>query len=162
MRISVDDDVHLSAGLHHKEINLNMTLYIVWNDKQKICVPILDEQHHTIVATINSLYFFINQGWGLAALTPTLKVIKTCIGFHLKTEEGVLEKMGADYKIMSKHAEIYKTFELGAERAVSTALSEQDPMILLKFLKEWWVGHHEKDHTEYAKYLEPVTVKDFA
>lgn len=59
-------------------------LYIVWNQKQSINVPILDEQHHAIVAAINSLYFFINQGWGLSALTPTLKIIKTKYWFSFK------------------------------------------------------------------------------
>ena len=54
---------------------MNSPLYIVWNKKQTISVPILDDQHHAIVAAINSLYFFINQGWGLSALSPTLKVI---------------------------------------------------------------------------------------
>ena len=52
-------------------------LYIVWKDEFNLDIPILDEQHHAIVATINSLYFFIQEGWGLAALTPTLKIIKT-------------------------------------------------------------------------------------
>jgi hemerythrin len=139
---------------------LKTALYIVWNDKQSIHVPILDEQHHAIVAAINSLYFFINQGWGLSGLSPTLKVIKTCVGFHLKTEEGILEKLGADYKTMLKHAEIYEDFEKNAELALKNAIFEQDPMILLKFLKEWWLNHHNKAHADYQKYLRPMMVDE--
>ncbi len=115
---------------------MNTQLYIVWNKKQSISIPILDEQHHTIVAAINSLYFFINQGWGLSGLTPTLQVIKMNVGFHLKTEEGILEKLGANYKIMLKHSQIQNAFNLGADMATQEALKEQDPMILLKFLRD--------------------------
>jgi hemerythrin len=133
-------------------------LYIVWNQTQTIDVPILDEQHHAIVAAINSLYFFINQGWGLSALTPTLKIIKTNVGFHLKTEEGILEKLGASHKVLNAHSNIYNTFSLNADSATKEAIIEQDPMILLKFLRDWWVNHHFKDHAEYTKCLSPIVV----
>ena len=139
---------------------MNTTLYIVWNEKQSVLVPIIDEQHHAIVAAINSLYFFINQGWGLAALSPTLKIIKTCVGFHIKTEEGILEKLGADVKTLTKHAEIYKHFDADAEQATKQSLIEQDPMILLKFLRTWWVGHLTKEHREYEKYLSAIMDRD--
>ena len=85
---------------------MNRPLYIVWNKTQMVHVPIIDEQHHAMVAAINSLYFFINQGWGLSALHPTLKIIKASVGFHLKTEEGMLEKLGANYKVLLKHSEL--------------------------------------------------------
>jgi hemerythrin len=139
---------------------LNTTLYIVWNEKQSVLVPIIDEQHHAIVAAINSLYFFINQGWGLSALSPTLKIIKAAVGFHLKTEEGILEKLGADYKILAKHAEIYNNFDVAAEHATKESMIEQDPMILLKFLRNWWVDHLTKEHAEYEKHLSPIMQKD--
>lgn len=139
---------------------INTQLYIVWNEKQTINVTILDEQHHTIVAAINSLYFFINQGWGLSGLAPTLQVIKLNVGFHLKTEEGILEKLGADYKIMLKHSQIQNAFNLNADRAMKKALSEQDPMILLKFLRDWWENHHTQVHAEYQQCLSPITDPD--
>jgi hemerythrin-like metal-binding protein len=135
-------------------------LYIVWNQKQSIKVPILDEQHHAVVAAINSLYFFINQGWGLSALTPTLKIIKATIGFHLKTEEGILEKLGTNYKVLYKHNELYNTFNLNADLAINQAMAEQDPMVLLKFLRDWWVNHHLKDHAEYKPYLSSIMVDE--
>jgi hemerythrin-like metal-binding protein len=133
-------------------------LYIVWNQKQAINVPILDEQHHAIVAAINSLYFFITQGWGLSALSPTLKVIKTNIGFHLKTEEGILEKLGANHKILHAHSNIYNTFSLNADISIKEAIVEQEPMILLKFLRDWWLHHHNDDHPQYTEALSSITI----
>lgn len=138
---------------------MNKPLYIVWNDNQMIHVPILDEQHHAVVAAINSLYFFINQGWGLSALNPTLKIIKATVGFHLKTEEGVLEKLGADYKVMLKHGELLASFNLRADAATKEAMDERDPMILLKFLRQWWLHHLNEDHHAYETYMKKIVVK---
>ncbi|MGJ8620805.1 MAG: bacteriohemerythrin [Methylophilaceae bacterium] len=139
---------------------MKQPLYIVWNQTQSIDIPILDEQHHAIVAAINSLYFFINQGWGLNALTPTLKIIKANIGFHLKTEEGVLEKLGADYKTMRMHEAIFNEFNLNANKAIQEALAEQEPMILLKYLRDWWLKHHSEHHAVCKKYLTVIEIKD--
>lgn len=135
-------------------------LYIVWNHSQSVDIPILDEQHHAIVAAINSLYFFINQGWGLHALTPTLKIIKANIGFHLKTEEGILEKLRADYKTMRMHEAIFNDFNLNANLAIEKALAEQDPMVLLKYLRDWWVKHHTNHHAACKKYLASIEIKN--
>jgi len=135
-------------------------LYIVWNKTQCIKVPIIDDQHHAIVSTINALFFFIQQGWGLSALSPTLKVIKTNIGFHLKTEEGILEKLGANHAIMQKHSELNKSFNLHADKALNEALTEQEPMILLKFLRDWWTAHHLKDHAEYQQLLSTIEQRE--
>lgn len=139
---------------------MNRPLYIVWNDNQMVHVPILDEQHHAVVAAINSLYFFINQGWGLSALSPTLKIIKSSVGFHMKTEEGILEKLGADHKTMAKHIELGEAFNPRADAALKEALDEQDPMILLKFLRGWWIEHHVEEHAVYVKYLKPIMQRD--
>ena len=139
---------------------MKQPLYIVWNETQSIDIPILDEQHHAVAAAINSLYFFINRGWGLSALTPTLKIIKANIGFHLKTEEGILEKLGADYKTMLKHEAIFNDFNLNANKAIQDALAEQEPMILLKYLRDWWLKHHLEDHEECKKYLASIEIKE--
>lgn len=137
---------------------MKQPLYIVWNQNQSINIPILDEQHHAIVAAINSLYFFINQGWGLSALTPTLKIIKTNIGFHLKTEEGILEKLGANHKVLNVHGNIFNTFSLNADASIKEAIAEQDPMILLKFLRDWWINHHNIDHAKYKECLSSIVI----
>ncbi|HEY3299636.1 MAG TPA: hemerythrin family protein [Methylophilaceae bacterium] len=124
-------------------------LYIVWNDDSNLGVPIIDEQHHAIVATINSLYFFIQEGWGLSALKPTLNIIKMYSGFHAKTEEGIL--MNLQYPELPEHIQCQKRFEKYVDEATSEALLNQDPNILLKFLRDWWIGHLKTEHAEYAE-----------
>ena len=124
-------------------------LYIVWNDDSNLDIPIIDEQHHAIVATINSLYFFIQEGWGLSALKPTLNIIKMYSAFHAKTEEGIL--MNLQYPDLHHHIECQKQFEKHVDEATSEAMLNQDPNILLKFLRAWWIGHLKSEHVEYAE-----------
>lgn len=130
---------------------MHNVLYIVWKDENNLAVPIIDEQHHAIVATINSLYYFIQEGWGLSALSPTLNIIKSYSAFHFKTEEGMLHKL--NYPELSKHIAAQKKFSRDADAVAQEAIAYKDPAILLKFLKDWWVQHLETEHQEYSEYL---------
>ncbi|MDX1915836.1 MAG: hemerythrin family protein [Methylophilus sp.] len=131
-------------------------LYIVWKNENDLGIPIIDEQHRAIVATINSLYFFIQEGWGLSALTPTLNIIKSYSGFHFKTEEGILSKIG--YSNIHKHIMAQKKFSKDLDTIAHEAIDCRDPSVLLKFLKTWWIMHLEEEHREYATCLD--TIKD--
>lgn len=129
-------------------------LYIVWNDDSNLGIPIIDEQHHAIVATINSLYFFIQEGWGLSALKPTLNIIKMYSAFHSKTEEGIL--MNLQYPDLKHHIERQRYFERHVDEATNEAMLNQDPSILLKFLRDWWTGHLKIEHTAYTEVLQKL------
>lgn len=131
------------------------TLYIVWRDENNIGIPILDEQHRAVVAAINSLYYFIKEGWGLEALKPTLQIVKCNFIFHLKTEEGILAK--ADYPDIHDQAAYQKAFAAEIDAVARDALSQREPELLLKFLKDWWLNHIKKDHKAYTAYLDSKT-----
>lgn len=133
-------------------------LYIVWKPQDDLGIPIIDEQHRAIVATINSLYYFIQEGWGLSALAPTLNIIKSYSSFHFKTEEGILSKAG--YQELHKHIMAQKQFTKDVDAAAHEAIAYKDPFLLLKFLKEWWVSHLKKEHLEYATSLDKLKEKN--
>ncbi len=129
-------------------------LYIVWKDEHSVGVPILNEQHHALVATINSLYYFIQEGWGLAALKPTVNIILSYSKFHQKTEEGMLTKLG--YPAVIHHIESQENFEKNITAAMDEAILYADPNILLKFLRTWWVGHLQEEHVKYTPYFDKL------
>ena len=56
---------------------IQQPLYIVWQDKFVQDEPIIDEQHRGAIAIINSLHYFIQQGYGLKDLMPTVNVLKS-------------------------------------------------------------------------------------
>ncbi len=126
-------------------------LYIVWNDSFLVHNPIIDEQHHALVASINSLYFFIQEGWGLAALEPTLKIVRSYASFHAKTEEGLLAKTDCDS--LDEHVHKEKMFEIELDRATKESIEFRDPNVMLTFLRKWWMQHLD-DHKAYEEYYE--------
>lgn len=134
-------------------------LYVVWNANHHLQVPILDEQHHGVASAINSLFFFIHQGWGLGSLLPTLKIVKANVAFHMKTEEGILEKLGANYDLISQHRALHQQFVKESTEAYEEAMSEKDPMILLKYLRTWLINHVAVEHVKYEGLLEKIVVK---
>ena len=69
------------------------TLYIVWNDKYHVGVPIIDEQHRGIVSAINTLFEFIRQGHGQEALKPTFLVLEQYTRLHFITEQRLLQEI---------------------------------------------------------------------
>ena len=129
----------------------NSRLYIIWNNETNIDVPIIDEQHRGIVATLNSLHYFIQQGYGLEALQPTLQIMSKYIGFHLKTEEMILEKCNYPYldENLAKQKKVLNNFN----KVTRDATLSKDPELLLRCIKNWWLNHLKEDHREYSKYL---------
>jgi len=134
-------------------------LYVVWNSNHHIQVPIIDEQHHGVACAINSLYFFIHQGWGLSSLLPTLKIVKSIVSFHMKTEEGILEKLGASYDLISEHKALHQQFIKESTEAYDEAMLDKDPMVLLKYLRTWLINHSSVEHAKYEHLLVKVVVE---
>jgi hemerythrin len=131
-------------------------LYIVWKDECNLGIPIIDEQHRAIVATINSLFYFIQEGWGIEVLTPTLTIIKHYSAFHFKTEAGVLAKI--EYPELQEHVESQKKFAMEIDVAAQEAIEYKDPALLLKFIKDWWLNHLHNEHQQYAPCLDRLKV----
>lgn len=126
-------------------------LYLGWQDEfSQDDGLIIDEQHRGILASINSLHYFLQQGHGLEALVPTIKIVLQYIQFHAKTEEGILRESGypeiEDYIAQAEQAvEDYK-------RACKEALANKDPQYLLIYLRDWWRAHLEQ-HKIMGHYL---------
>ena len=113
---------------------MKYALYIAWNDSNNLGIPIIDEQHRGIVATINSLHYFIQEGKGLDALKPTLNILEEYTHIHFKTEEAFMKI--SSYPGFEDHVTLHeglmkKTLEITRE-----AVSYKEPELTLKFLKE--------------------------
>lgn len=68
-------------------------LYIQWKKEDELGIPLIDEQHRAIVGTINSLFYFIQMGRGLAALRPTLNALDQYTKIHFDSEEALLKQI---------------------------------------------------------------------
>ncbi|MEQ1529043.1 MAG: hemerythrin domain-containing protein [Methylococcales bacterium] len=126
-------------------------LFIVWQDDDAVGVPIIDEQHRGIIATINSLHYFIQEGHGLEGLKPTMDILKQYMKFHVVTEDGILKKH--NYQDLDQHYLKNDRLFVQFSAISQEAISYRDPMLLLKFLRHWWLDHIKEEHAKYASVL---------
>jgi hemerythrin len=114
-------------------------LYIVWQDSFIQDEPIIDEQHRGVLASINSLHYFLQQGQGLEVLMPTVKICLSYMLFHAKTEEGILR--AAEYPELDDYIAANEALVSDFKRVCREALSNKEPELVLHFLKTWWLDH---------------------
>ncbi len=122
-------------------------LYIIWNDDNKVGIPIIDEQHRGIISTINSLYYFIQSGHGKVVLKPTLVMLQEYTVVHFATEEKLMVE--ARYPAIEEHMVLHKKLVKETNKISFKANREKEPDIILKFLKEWWLNHIRKEDRKY-------------
>ncbi len=125
-------------------------LYILWSNKNNVGIPIIDEQHRGIVTTINSFYYFIQEGQGLNALKPTLNILEQYTFIHFKTEETLIKESG--FPDIENHLMLHSELMKRTKTIASEALSLQDPHLALSFLKEWWLNHINREDKKYSPY----------
>lgn len=124
---------------------MDKPLYIVWQKEFEQGNAIIDEQHRGVLATINSLNYFLKQGSNLQHLMPTIKILVSYLMFHYKTEEGIL--VASEYPNMEEYAEKTTRRMADFKNACEEAIKSDDPEIVLRFLGKWWrdhVAYHEK------------------
>lgn len=127
------------------------SLYISWKKESELGIPILDEQHRAIVATINSLFYFIQKGRGIDALRPTLNVLDQYTKIHFEAEEELIKQEG--YPGFDAHVLLHQELERKMSNVMRESVSRGDPTMVLEFLREWWMNHINQQDREYAAYL---------
>jgi hemerythrin len=125
-------------------------LYIVWQDAFMQGESIIDEQHRGVLATVNSLHYFLQQGQGLEALMPTVKILVSYLMFHFKTEEGILR--ATEYPDIARYNRYANESVDEFKRICRQSITYKDPEEVLLFLKNWWYRHLEM-HEQITPYL---------
>lgn len=126
-------------------------LYIVWHESFLQQEPIIDEQHRGVLATINSLHYYLQQGHGLEVLKPTVQICLSYMVFHAKTEESILRE--TDYPKLDEYIQNNKKIVEDFKKVCREALLHKDPELVLRFLRTWW-----QDHMELHKEITPSLV----
>lgn len=130
-----------------------LSLYIKWTDGCMGSHPLLDEQHRGLVATINSIHYFIQKGWDLSKMQPTLKMLEMYVGFHLRTEADILRKSNAPASLEDIFEEYRKSFMNELHEVTQDAITHKEPEELTRFLAKWWMGHQTNFHEKVDKDL---------
>lgn len=129
---------------------MSRPLYIVWQESFTQGEPIIDEQHHGVLSTINTLHYFIQQGYELRELLPTIKILISFLVFHYRTEEGILRS--TEYpEIESYDSEMKRVID-EFKAVCEKARTEKSPELVLAYLKNWW-HKHLKSHQVITPFL---------
>jgi hemerythrin len=129
-------------------------LFIVWNDSFVQNVPIVDEQHRGVLATLNSLHYFLQNGLPFEALRPTVDMLAKYVMFHLKTEEQILREQ--DYFAIDAYTQSSKEFGESLKKAYEEARNNNEPRLFLLFIQKWWQSHLAL-HKEITPHLTDFT-----
>jgi hemerythrin-like metal-binding protein len=130
-----------------------MIPYVTWKDFYSVGDPSIDAQHKQILETINELYEAMQKGKDRAVLKPILDRLLQYTLAHFKHEEQVM--LEHEYPNSAQHKALHDKI-----RQKTTDLREQAYLVtgqdLLRFLKEWWVGHIQGQDKNYSPYLEAI------
>ncbi len=134
---------------HH--IMLDHNLFIVWEPRFNLGIPIIDEQHRGIVTTINSLYFGIRNHFIQNSFAAVVQMMNDYTRIHFEVEEAFLEKL--DYSHAQKHREQHAELMEQLLHTGKHSLLNGDPNQFLDFLKGWWISHICCEDLFYRDYL---------
>jgi hemerythrin-like metal-binding protein len=129
-------------------------LYIVWSDSNRMGISIIDEQHRGIVSIINSLHYFLRKGRGEKILQPVLIVLEQHTHIHFETEESLMAEAG--YPALEEHIILHKELTRKTDNISREVYINKDMDMMLKFLKEWWSGHINKEDRKYAPFVKKI------
>ena len=130
---------------------MNNNVYIVWGENNNLGIHIIDEQHKGIVSLINSLHFSIIEKYSNELLKPIAESIKDYTTIHFQTEQHLLQK--TNYQELPHHLELHKELIVQTIHYTQQANEHNDPIILLKFLREWWLNHINIEDRKYVSHV---------
>ncbi len=110
------------SGAH--DLLLNHNVFIVWEDKYNVGIPIIDEQHRGIVTTINSLHFGIQHDYYTDIITfdyTEKNKIGGDIFISLDTVRSNAEKYGEPFEREFRRVVIHGILHLCGQKDKSPA-----------------------------------------
>jgi hemerythrin-like metal-binding protein len=123
-----------------------MRPYVTWKSYYSVGEPSLDDQHKKVLVLINGLYDAVERGDDRAAVKPVLNELLQYALTHFQYEEKLMRERG--YSRLAEHMALHEDFRRQARiwRGESCTVAGHD---LLKFLKQWWVGHIQSEDKNY-------------
>jgi len=126
-------------------------LYIRWTDCNNLGIPILDEQHRSIVSTLNTLHHFIRLGKSESIIDAILNTLDQHTSIHFTTEEQLLLKSG--YPDLNKHISSHRRLLQKTNQIICSPDGRLQEGEILRFFKDWWLDHIHTEDREYVPYL---------
>jgi hemerythrin len=128
--------------------------FAVWQDRYRIGMPAIDEQHQQLFAMANDLYRRVRAGKSGSQITPTVDFLLNYTRSHFVLEEELMRKHG--YPDLpahrAEHVELLRQTEVMMTRLRS---GETVAMLeLAQFLIDWLMHHVLETDQKLASFFQ--------
>jgi len=130
--------------------------FVEWEDKYKIGIKEVDEQHMGLVKIINDLYDGLSSGRVDRTTTfkSAAKKVVEYVKNHFTTEEKYMIQYG--YSELENQKKRHKEF---INKLLSSVKSYEQgkslaPSQFLFFLKDWWLNHVGIEDKKFGQFLQ--------
>ena len=124
---------------------------IVWNEAHDTGIHIINEQHRSIIGTINTLFHHMINSKGKNISGAIAITFKHLLQIHFETER--LYLVSSDCTYMNMYDMHCHDTREQFFRVEITSRSVNDPTVLLDFFKTWWSVHMECHTNYYTSWL---------
>jgi hemerythrin len=117
--------------------------FVEWKDRYSVGIPLIDEQHKTLLAMTNDLFLACNYSTdsGKAQFKKTVHDAVAYVKFHFATEEKIMELTA--YPGLAAHKKEHTDFVRKVFDDVK-AFEQGSPLIpnqFVRYLKDWVLSH---------------------
>jgi hemerythrin-like metal-binding protein len=127
-----------------------MPACIAWKDFYSVGDRSLDAEHKQIIGVINDLYDAMHQGRDHTLVKPLLDRLVQYTAVHFRHEEQVMRQ--CEYPELPQHRAHHDRL-----RRNTAGLRDNVDLVtgrdMLRFLKDWWLGHIQGEDKKYAPYV---------
>ncbi len=132
--------------------------FVEWVDKYSVGIPDIDEQHKSLVNTINYLFGECKKGEEAAnnAFRKTMKSLVDYVKFHFKTEEELMIKYNFPEEGYKAHKIEHEKFIIKVLEVVSDFENGKKfvPNQTTRFLRDWLLQHIAIVDKNYSEFLQ--------
>ncbi len=125
--------------------------FMKWIDDYSVCVEEIDNQHKSLINTINELFEAMKLGRANDVLAEIIDNLIKYAAIHFDTEERYFDQF--NYEFSADHKEEHRKFE---EEVVKFKAGFEAGNIILsmelfKFLKNWLINHMIGEDQKYKQ-----------
>jgi hemerythrin len=127
--------------------------FVGWDDRYSIGIPVIDEQHKTLIEITNRLFVECLNEEAEAKFRGIVREVVDYVKYHFSSEEKILERIG--YPGIEGHKREHEFFvkELLAKVQAFEEGQKYVPNLFARFLKDWILTHVAISDKAYATYL---------
>jgi hemerythrin len=134
---------------------MNKNVFVAWDDRYSVGIPLIDKQHRELISLTNELYEACLEGTAAAgasfreAVRGTVDYVK----YHFAAEEKLLEQ--AKYPGFAAHKKEHESFIMKVLEDVRNFTEGKKfvPNIFVRYLKDWILAHIAVEDKKYAEYI---------